>query len=244
MQTKISIFAKGEIMKTVLITGANRGIGLAFSQRYLEQGAQVLACCRRPEQAEVLQQLAGQYEQLHIYQMDVLDREGIDQLAADLDDASIDILIANAGVYGDTREHPFGNLDYESWLKTLETNVLGAVKVTEAFMSHLKRSEKPVIAAISSLMGSIADNDSGGSICYRSSKAALNAAMKSIAIDIKPSGVGVLIFHPGWVKTDMGGPSALIDAVTSVNGMMAQIENFDLSQSGQFIKYDGTPMPW
>jgi NAD(P)-dependent dehydrogenase (short-subunit alcohol dehydrogenase family) len=231
-------------MKTILITGANRGIGLAFSQHYLEQGDQVLACCRSPEQAGQLQQLATQYEHLHIYQMDVLDREGIDQLADDLSGVTIDLLIANAGIYGDSREHPFGNLDYEIWLKTLETNVLGAVKVCEAFLPHLKRSEKPLIAAISSLMGSLADNGSGGSICYRSSKAALNAAMKSIAIDIKPEGVGVLIFHPGWVQTEMGGPNALIDAATSVKGMMAQIERFDLSQTGQFIKYDGTPMPW
>ncbi len=231
-------------MKTVLITGANRGIGLAFSQHYLAQGEQVLACCRRPDKAEELQQLAAQYEQLHIYQLDVLDRQGIDQLAADLSDVTIDILIANAGIYGDSREHPFGHLDYQIWLKTLETNVLGAVKVSEAFLPHLKRSEKPVIAAISSLMGSLADNGSGGSICYRSSKAALNAAMKSIAIDIKPEGVGVMIFHPGWVQTEMGGPGALIDAATSVNGMMALIERFDLSQTGQFIKYDGTPMPW
>ncbi len=231
-------------MKTVLITGANRGIGLAFSQHYLEQGEQVLACCRQPEKAEELQQLASQHQHLHIYQMDVLDRQGIDQLADDLSDVTIDILIANAGIYGDSREHPFGQLDYEIWLKTLETNVLGAVKVTEAFLPHLTRSEKPVVAAISSLMGSIADNDSGGSICYRSSKAALNAAMKSIAIDIRPKGVGVLIFHPGWVKTDMGGPGALIDAGASVKGMMAQIERFELARTGEFVKYDGAPMPW
>ncbi len=231
-------------MKTILITGANRGIGLAFSRLYSEQGAQVLACCRQPEKADELQQLAVQHEHLHIYQMDVLDRDGIDQLAEDLAHQAIDILIANAGIYGDSREHPFGNLNYEIWLKTLETNVLGAVKVTEAFMPHLKQAEKPVVAAISSLMGSIADNSSGGSICYRSSKAALNAAMKSIAVDIKPDGIGVMIFHPGWVQTDMGGPGALIDTDTSAKGMMAQIDQFDLSQTGQFIKYDGTPMPW
>ncbi len=231
-------------MKTILITGANRGIGLAFSQFYAQQGDQVLACCRHPEAATDLQQLAEKHPTIQCYQLDVLDRQGIDDLAEDLADVTVDILIANAGIYGDKPEHPFGKLDYEIWLRTLETNLLGAVKTAEAFLPHLKRSKKPVIAAISSLMGSIADNGSGGSICYRSSKAALNAAMKSIAIDLKPAGIGVLIFHPGWVQTDMGGPNALIDTATSVKGMMTEINQFDLSKTGQFIKYDGTPMPW
>jgi len=231
-------------MKTILITGANRGIGLAFSQFYAQQGDQVLACCRHPETATDLQQLAETFPAIQCYQLDVLDRQGIDDLAEDLSDVTVDILIANAGIYGDTPEHPFGKLDYEAWLRTLETNVLGAVKTAEAFLPHLKRSGAPVIAAISSLMGSITDNGGGGSICYRSSKAALNAAMKSISIDLKPAGIGVLIFHPGWVQTDMGGPNALIDTATSVQGMMAEINQFDLSKTGQFIKYDGTPMPW
>jgi NAD(P)-dependent dehydrogenase (short-subunit alcohol dehydrogenase family) len=111
-------------------------------------------------------------------------------------------------------------------------------------LQQVKCSDKKLIVNISSLMGSIADNDSGGSIFYRSSKAALNAAMKSLAIDLKDQSVGVLIFHPGWVKTDMGGPNALINAEQSVAGMRALIENFSLDQSGSFVKYDGTTMPW
>jgi len=118
------------------------------------------------------------------------------------------------------------------------------VKMAEAFLQQVKCSDKKLIVNISSLMGSIADNDSGGSILYRSSKAALNAAMKSLAIGLKNQSVGVLTFHPGWVKTDMGGPNALINADESIAGMRALIEGFSLNQSGSFVKYDGTPMPW
>ncbi|MGZ5059573.1 MAG: SDR family NAD(P)-dependent oxidoreductase, partial [Methylobacter sp.] len=112
------------------------------------------------------------------------------------------------------------------------------------FLPHIKNGDKKLIVAISSLMGSMADNDSGGSIFYRSSKAALNAAMKSLAIELQNQSVGVLIFHPGWVKTDMGGPNALINAEQSVAGMRTLIEDFSLNQSGSFVKYDGTAMPW
>ncbi len=116
--------------------------------------------------------------------------------------------------------------------------------MAEAFLAHIKTGDKKLIVNISSLMGSMADNSGGGSIFYRSSKAALNAAMKSLSIDLKNQSVGVLIFHPGWVKTDMGGPNALIDAEQSVSGMRSVINNFSLDQSGNFVRYDGTPMPW
>ena len=231
-------------MNTVLITGASRGIGLEFTRQYAGMGWNVLACCRNINTATGLTQMAQQNDRITLYSLDVRDRAAIDKLATELSGTVIDVLIANAGIYGDSRGHGFGNLDYQAWMNTLETNVLGAVKVAEAFYPHLKRGKQPVIAALSSQMGSIADNGSGGSILYRSSKAALNAAMKSIAIDVRADGVGVLIFHPGWVKTDMGGPGALIDAQISVAGMIEQIKQFDLSRSGQFIKYDGSMLPW
>ncbi len=231
-------------MNTVLITGANRGIGLEFCKQYVKQGWRVIACSRNPKQAMELSKLSAENSNIKLYKMDVIGRKGVDELANELTDVTIDLLIANAGIYGDSNGHAFGNLDYSDWIKTLETNVLGAIKTIEAFMPNLVRSQNPRVAVISSQMGSIADNGSGGSILYRSSKAALNAAMKSLAIDLQTDRVGVLIFHPGWVKTDMGGPSALIDAKTSVTGMVGQIDNFKISETGAFIKYDGTHLPW
>lgn len=156
----------------------------------------------------------------------------------------IDVLINNAGIYTDDNSNGFGRLDYQAWTHSLVVNTEAPIKMAEAFLPQIKTSDKGLIVNISSLMGSIADNDSGGSILHRSSKAALNAAMKSLAIELKNQSVGVLTFHPGWVKTDMGGPNALIDAEQSVTGMRTLIENFSLDQSGSFVKYDGTPMPW
>ncbi|WP_305907669.1 SDR family oxidoreductase [Methylomarinum sp. Ch1-1] len=231
-------------MNTVLVTGTNRGLGLEFCRQYARAGWRVIACCRGPEQASALKRLASDNANVQIYRLDVCDHATIDCLAEQLADTAIDQLIANAAYYGDCRGHGYGRLDYQAWRTTLETNVLGAVKVAEAFTPHLRRRAKPLIVAVSSLMGSIADNNSGGSLLYRSSKAALNAAMKSLAIDLRSAGIGVLIFHPGWVKTDMGGPDALIDAETSVAGMMKQIDVFDISQSGSFLNYDGAALPW
>ncbi len=231
-------------MKTVLITGTSRGIGLGFCRQYAQKGWIVHACCRDISGATELASLSSDYPSMQLHRLDVLDRDGIDALATELADVSLDVLIANAGIYGDSREHGFGNLDYDVWLKTLETNVVGTIKIAEAFTPHLRCGTKPVIAALSSQMGSIADNGGGGSILYRSSKAALNAAMKSLAIDLQDAGIGVLIFHPGWVKTDMGGQNALIDVETSVTGMAQQIKQFTMSKTGHFIKYDGSELPW
>jgi len=231
-------------MKTVLITGANRGLGLEFCKQYAVQGWGVIACCREPKKAQLLNELADSNKAVKVYKLDVVDRAGVDTLARELTTKTIDLIIANAGVYGDSPLHGFGRLNYNDWVKTLETNVLGVVKVIEAFMPHLIKSTKPHIAVLSSQMGSIDDNSSGGSLLYRSSKAALNATMKSLSIDLRNDGVGVQVFHPGWVKTDMGGPQALINTETSIKGMIKQISSFKMSQSGQFIKYDGSLLPW
>ncbi len=231
-------------MKSVLISGTNRGLGLEFCRQYAELGWQVIATCRKLEKAEVLKTLAKQYKNVHIYQLDIVERPSIDELVEELDEIKLDLLIGNAGVYGDEIGKGLGNLDYQRWITTLETNLLGVIKLVEAFLPQLRQSDNPHIAVLSSQMGSIEDNGSGGSLLYRSSKAALNASMKSVAIDLRDQGIGVQIFHPGWVKTDMGGPHALIDTETSVKGMIMQIKQFELSNTGQFIKYDGSLMPW
>lgn len=231
-------------MSTVLITGANRGLGLEFCRQFAEKGWEVIACCRQPEKADALNALKQRHSLVRIVTQDVAKLDQIDSLAKQLADVNIDILINNAGVYDDRKGNDFGQLDYQAWLNSLIVNTQAPMKMAEAFLPQIKRGGKKLIVNISSLMGSIADNGSGGSIFYRSSKAALNASMKSLAIDLKDQGVGVLIFHPGWVRTDMGGPNGLIDIQTSVSGMCEQIEKFTLAQTGKFIKYDGKAMPW
>ena len=226
-------------MATVLITGASRGLGLEFCKQYAAEGWQVLAVAetrRRPANWPI-------FLKCRVFPLDVSDFAQIDNLAAQLQDTAIDVLINNAGVYGGPH-HGFGQLDYTAWTRTLTVNTQAPVKMAEAFLPHLKRGDKKLLVSISSQMGSIADNSSGGSILYRTSKAALNAAMKSIAIDLKDQGIGVLVLHPGWVKTDMGGPNALIDAQESVAGMRNVIARFTLAQSGSFLKYDGSTLPW
>ncbi len=231
-------------MPSVLITGANRGLGLEFCRQYADAGWKFIACCRNPAQAAELNALRQSHDFVQIEALDVADFSQIDGLSKTLLDASIDVLINNAGVYDDQRGNGFGQFDYQAWQHSMLINTLAPVKMAEAFFPQVKRSGKKLIVNISSLMGSLADNGSGGSILYRSSKAALNASMKSLSIDIRNQNVGVLILHPGWVQTDMGGANALIDSKASVSGMRAVIDGFTLAQSGAFIKYDGTPMPW
>jgi NAD(P)-dependent dehydrogenase (short-subunit alcohol dehydrogenase family) len=191
-----------------------------------------------------LNELAKQHANMQIHALDVGDFSQITTLSQTLADFSIDVLINNAGIYPDNAETGFGQLNYQDWSQAFWVNSIAPVKLAEAFLPQIQRSSKKLVVSISSLMGSVSDNTSGGSLLYRSSKAALNAAMKSLAIDLAPSGIGVLIFHPGWVKTDMGGKSALIDASESVTGMRQCIDGFLAEESGNFLKYDGKPLPW
>ena len=231
-------------MPTVLVTGSNRGLGLEFSRQYAAKGWDVVACTRQPGQAQELNSLAQHCDTIRVEALDVADLDQIQKLSNKLSTLSIDILVNNAGVYDDQRGNGFGQLDYPKWLHSFTVNTLAPMKMAESFLPQIKSGNKKLVVNISSLMGSMADNNSGSSILYRSSKAALNAAMKSLSIDLKSQGIGVLILHPGWVQTDMGGMNALIDAKTSVQGMCEVIDRFNLSQTGAFIKYDGTPMPW
>ncbi|MBD9354947.1 SDR family oxidoreductase [Methylomonas albis] len=231
-------------MQTVLITGANRGLGLEFCRQYAAADYQVIAACRHPNQAEQLAGLAKQYPRIQIETLDVADFSQIDALATKLADRKIDVLLSNAGVYGDQADRGFGQLDYQTWANVLAVNVMAPLKLAEAFLPNVQCSDKRLIVALSSLMGSTTDNTSGGSILYRSSKAGLNAALKSLSIDLRLTAVGVLILHPGWVRTDMGGPNGLIDVEESVSGMRELIDNFSLADTGRFIKYDGSALPW
>ncbi|WP_347988802.1 SDR family oxidoreductase [Methylomonas sp. AM2-LC] len=232
------------MQKTVLITGANRGLGLEFSRQYAEAGWRVITACRQPKAAHALQKLADEYSSLQIEVLDVGDFAQIDALSEKLAEETIDVLLNNAGVYGDKAEHSFGQLDYQAWAHTLAINTLAPIKMAEAFLPQLENGKSKLIVNVSSLMGSLTDNTSGGSLLYRSSKAGLNAAMKSLSLDLRPKSIGILILHPGWVKTDMGGENALIEVEESVSGMIEQIKVFSLDKTGMFIRYDGGLVPW
>lgn len=229
-------------MATVLITGASRGLGLEFCRQYAAEGWQVLACCRNPE--TIIVKLTGMSSQVRTFPLDVADFAQIDNLAAQLQDTAIDVLINNAGIYNDSSQRGFGQLDYAAWTQSLLVNTQAPVKMAEVFLPHLKRGDKKLLVSISSQMGSIADNSSGGSLFYRTSKAALNAAMKNLALELDDQRIGVLVLHPGWVKTDMGGPNALIDVRASITGMRHVIAGFTPAQSGGFFTYDGSTLPW
>lgn len=227
---------------TVLITGANRGLGLEFVKQYAEAGWQVIACCRWPDEAKALQALAERHaEQVEVHQLDVANFEEIDALALILQGRAIDVLINNAGVYPQSE---FGKIDYEAWAEAFHINSMAPMKMVEAFVGHVAASNLKKIVTLSSKMGSLDDNTSGGSYIYRSTKTAVNMVMKSLSIDLKPRGIASTILHPGWVRTDMGGPSGLIDAPESVAGLRRVIENLTLENSGRFVAYDGKEIAW
>ena len=225
----------------VLITGANRGLGMEFTQQYAADGWNVLACCRHPQSALDLQALAKVNANITIQPLDVADFAQIDALALQLKDESIDVLINNAGVYPASS---FGDTNYEAWAEGFKVNSMAPLKMAEAFVQHITRGQLKKIATLSSKMGSLDDNSSGESYSYRSSKTAVNMVMKSLSIDLKPYGISVVTLHPGWVQTDMGGSNALISVHTSVSGLRKVIESLSLESTGKFIAYDGKAIPW
>ena len=225
----------------VLITGANRGLGLEFAKQYAADGWHVLACCRNPEAASALQTLASTFHHVQILALDMADFSQIDALAIQLKNQPIDVLINNAGVYPDST---FGDTNYDDWAQAFKINAMASLKMAEAFVQHITKSQLKKIATLTSKMGSIDDNTSGESYSYRSSKTAVNMVMKSLSIDLKPYGISVVTLHPGWVQTDMGGPNGLINAQTSVAGLRAVIENLSLVNTGQFIAFDGKAIAW
>lgn len=231
-------------MPTVLITGANRGLGLEFCRQYSDEGWSVLACCRCPESATALAGLQKSAGDLQLHRLDVGDFDAIDALARRLEGHPIDILINNAGVYGDTPRTAFGRIDYQRWLEVLRINTLAPVRTIEAFVAHLQAGERRLTVAITSLMGSMGDNSSGGALLYRSSKAGLNAAMKSLSFDLRGFGIGVLILHPGWVRTDMGGTNAPLEPSESVAGLRQVIDHYQPALSGRFLDFRGESVPW
>ena len=226
---------------TLFITGANRGLGLEFVRQYAIDGWQVIASCRDPVEAKALQSLKINYANISIIKLDVANFNEIHQVAESLKNVTIDLLINNAGIYLDRATDL---INVNDWVQTFKVNSIAPVILLNAFKNHLASSELKKTVTLSSKMGSIDDNTKGGSYLYRSSKAAVNMAIKNVSIDFKPLGISVATLHPGWVQTDMGGPDGLIDIPTSVNGLRLVINNLSLANTGQFIDYEGKLIAW
>jgi NAD(P)-dependent dehydrogenase (short-subunit alcohol dehydrogenase family) len=217
-----------------MITGASRGIGREFARQYAAAGWRVLATCRDPAKYDG----AGE-----VHPLDVTHAGSVAALSEKLSGEVIDMLINNAGIYGPRISEP-GAIEFDAWENVLRTNLLGPVRVARAFSGHVARSPEKKMVFISSKKGSIAENDSGGDYIYRSSKAALNMAVKSLSIDLWDRGVLCILLHPGWVRTAMGGSAASLDVETSVSGMRETIERAYSADSGGFFNYDGRKLPW
>jgi NAD(P)-dependent dehydrogenase (short-subunit alcohol dehydrogenase family) len=229
------------VAHTLFITGASRGLGLEFVRQYAIDGWQVIASCRDPVKAKALQSLKKNYANICIIKLDVTNFDEILQVAESLKNVTIDLLINNAGIYLD-RVTDLINVD--EWVQTFKVNSIAPLILLNAFKNHLANSELKKAVTLSSKMGSIEDNSKGGSYLYRSSKAAVNMAIKTASIELKPFGISVATLHPGWVQTDMGGPDGLIDIPTSVNGLRLVINNLSLANTGQFIDYQGKLIAW
>ena len=219
-------------MPHVLITGANRGLGLEFVRQYKQAGWDVVATARQsgPE----LDALDVRVETL-----DMQDLEAVEKFGDRLD--RLDLLIANAGTYGPRAATSAA--EARQWGETFVTNTIAPYSLAQSVLPLVEAGSGKLIA-VSTKMGSIEDNTSGGFIAYRSSKAALNAAWRSLAIEARQRGVAAAVLHPGWVQTRMGGASAPLDPKDSIAGMRTVIDGIGLEQSGGFFSYDGTRVPW
>ena len=230
-------------MANILVTGANRGLGIEFVEQYLNEGNEVIATYRNENSSMDLIEMVNERSNLKLLQLDVSSNKSLNSFAENLGDSPIDIFINNAGVYG-PRNSSFGNVDEENWIPAIKINAIAPILLTQLIIKNIRSGADKKLIYITSKMGSIDDNKGGGAYVYRSSKTALNSVVKSLSVDLENEGIVVALIHPGWVKTDMGGPNALISKDTSVRGMTEVISNLDISSTGNFYNYDGSIIPW
>ncbi len=221
----------------VLITGANRGLGLEFARQFHAAGYEVIATARKPEAADELNALGVRVEQL-----DVADEASVAGLAKRLGDMPLDILINNAGIGARTRS--LEDVDFGTIERIIQVNTLGPMRVTQALLGGLRKGDRKIIVNITSSMGSIERNTRGGGYGYRESKAALNMFTRTIAAELRSEGFRCITMSPGWVKTDMGGPNARLTPAESISGMISVINSLTAEDSGEFFNYYGEHMPW
>ena len=230
------------IQKTVLITGCNRGIGLGLTLKFLQGGFDVIATARNPAGARELWELEHGYPgKCRVLTLDVANAADIQHLAAEIHGQKIDILINNAGLIED-KDAAFPQHSVALLSKTLAINSVAPFHLTQALLPNLQLAAAPVIAMISSIMGSIEEITSAGYYAYRMSKAALNAFVKTLAVEYPK--MTVLALHPGWVQTDMGGAGALIGVEESTAGLYQLIAAAKVGLSGRFLDYRGKELPW
>jgi NAD(P)-dependent dehydrogenase (short-subunit alcohol dehydrogenase family) len=222
--------------QTALVTGSNRGIGLELCRQLADKGMHVIATCRTASDA--LKALGVEI----IEGVEVSDSDSLATLADTLKGRKLDWIINNAGIAGGIGLSDVSKQAKDSFVRMFEVNSLGPLFVTKSLLGNLSAGSK--VGIITSRMGSIDDNDSGGSYAYRMSKTAVNAAGKSLSIDLKPQGIAVAILHPGWVRTDMTGHGGLIDPDESAAGLIQRMEELTIDTSGSFWHTNGELLPW
>lgn len=221
-------------MGTVLITGANRGIGLEMAKQYADNGWDVIGTAREPDKAEELNAIPN----AKTMQLDAADDASVANFTSEIGDQPIDLYINNAGIYGPQE------FDRDGWLELLNVNVVAPVKLANALKDNVAKSDGKKMVVISSQVGSIAENESGDMMYYRTSKAAVNQAWKSLSNQWKDEGLTLTMMHPGWVQTDMGGENADLTPEESVSGMRQVIDQTGHAQTGSFKDYSGREIPW
>jgi len=221
-------------MATVVITGANRGIGLEMAKQYAADGWDVIGTAREPERAQELAAI----DRVTVMQLDAADDASVEKFVRELGDQPVDLFINNAGIYGPSE------FDREAWLDLFNVNVIGPVRLATALKDNVARSADQKMVVISSQVGSIAENETGSMIYYRTSKAAVNQAWTCLAKQWQDDGLTLAMLHPGWVQTDMGGENADLTPAESVEGMRAVIDGLTHDQNGKFYDHDGREIPW
>ncbi|MCA9304234.1 MAG: SDR family oxidoreductase [Phycisphaerales bacterium] len=227
-------------MTTILITGANRGIGLGLARHAAERGYTVIGTARNPENAGELKAVASRVEQLHTDSVD-----SVNALAEKLRGEPIDVLINNAGIFPHECDD-INDLDLDALQRVIQTNTLGPIMLTRALIPNLEQSKRKTSVSITSNLGSITDASKGqmGFLGYRTSKAALNMANATMAHQLKPKGINCVVIHPGWVQTDMGGQAAPLTPDDSTRSIMDTIDGLSMSDTGRFVDYQGKELPW
>lgn len=231
------------MVKTTLITGANRGIGFELVRRFAAEGWRVEACCQSPATADELQAFARENADVRVHRLDVVEAAHIRSLQESLGDQSIDILFNNAGVFG-PKQQGFGHVDAAQWLEVFHVDVIALQKLAEALVDNLAKSTHRVIANMGSMLGSVSDNSSGGMYLYRTAKAAVNMLTKCQACDLRERGIIAVVLHPGWVRTRMGGEEAPLLPAESADGLYRVLTRLTASDSGRFLNYDGRELAW
>ena len=236
--------SSGTSSRFVVVTGANRGIGLELTRQLIARGDRVAATARKPDEAEALRALAAtSREHLTVLACDVTDGESVNAFAKALGERAVDLLINNAGVWGGEQQ-TLEALDFEAAVATYQANALGPLRMAIALRPHLRRGRDAKIVSITSGMASIGENTGGGSYAYRMSKAALNMMNRSLAVDLKRDKIASAVMNPGWVQTDMGGKGAPTTVTDSAAGILAQIDGLSLSTTGEFLRWQGGRTVW